>query len=221
MGKILEEYEDLIKRYRDVIPDFVYEILVEKSNSPTGQQCDNTDVKPAFLVAGYEELSRAVYTFLHSSRGPYTMGYVREFKINRLSSGFKTINELVHFAIWAVERHYKQKEEVIKSYDELRLKDNGKTKEEIFKQVAARVKFSEKIMELSMNMKTVEDLWVRNQIIEEAKAYDCVAFELVEAKSFYKQLDDIHNALSKIERVSQYYTVPEPLNQTEWELCRV
>lgn len=222
MGKIMDEYLEIVKKYKEVIPDEVYDtILSNQSATPSESLKPDLGDKEKYFIEGYDELSQAVFDFLHSGRGPYVMGYVSEFNINRLSAGFQCVEELVHFAIWIIERHYKNNTLRSEDWSKLKEKDITKTKKEILENVVANGQIEKELRELTFNMKNADDFSKRLTLIKLLEEKKCLAYDLLGSLPYYKQLDRIYSSLNLIDNVNELYKVPKPIYQSEWDLRRV
>lgn len=221
MGKILDEYLKNIKDYTEVIPDEVYETILSMTNSQFESLDPTFEDRQKYFIEGYEELSQSIFDFIHSGRGSFIMGYVSEFNINRLSAGFNTIEELVHFSIWIIERYYKHNTQVLKQWSELKEKDGNKTKKQLLENILMNMYIKEELYEVTFNMKNSNDFNKRLELIKVLEENKCVAYEILTSIQFYIQLDRVHTSLNRINNVYQLNEVPSPLNQTELELRRV
>lgn len=221
MGKIIEEYKKIIEDSKDVLPDEVYSVLLSPEAQHVNSLKPDIEDRDKYFIDGYESLSQSVYDFLHSGRGPYLMGYVQQFKTNRLSSGFKNIEELVHFSIWVIERFYKNNSLTAESWNKLKEKDILISKKEILEKVLLSKQLEDKIYELTINMRKQDDLMKRNEIINLKEENNTFASTILSAHQYYKQLDEIFSSLNSIENIYKFNIIPEPSNQSELELRRV
>lgn len=217
MGKILDKYFEYAKLYKDYMPKSVNDILnPENLQRVDLLQPDKSD-REKFFVEGYEDLSLAIFNLLHSGRGYYIVNYVRDFDINRKASGFKTVEDLVHYAKWVINDFMKDKDSTTNYLDNLKEYSKGKTDDEMMRDMAIEQTLTEELKNITYNMKSEEDMVKRLAIIEYLKDKKTLAYHILTSYGFYQIMDDILIALDNIPNVDELNVKPKPLHQNEWE----
>ena len=221
MGLILNEYCDYKDKYRDYIPKEVYNILCTTKDNRVDMLEPDTEDRKKYFVDGLEDLSSAVFNLLHSGRGYYIINYSHDFKVNRKAAGFKTKEDIIHYAIWVIEDFMKTKADRIKYLDKLKENSIGKSDEEMMREVLVEEELTKELKNITFNMKTEEDMEKRLALIEVLKEYTTLSHHILSNFSFYQIMDDIYTALEKIPNVHNFNIPPEPVSQNFWESSMV
>lgn len=222
MGRIMDDYLKMINEFECVIPEQLKGMLInEVANEKEGFFDIPSEEEGKYLVNGYEGLSEAVYALLRSGRGFYIVNYKHDFGVNRLSAGFNTAEELVHYAMWVVSQYSAKDPTEYKEMQEQKEKDLKLSNEEILKKALVKHKIKEELMEITFNMKGPEDFQKRLALIELMKECETVAGSIAELFSYYKIMDKIDMELNKIDNVESLNIAPKPIEQSEWEGSRV
>lgn len=130
--------EESIKRdvelYR-VAKDVVRDVLMKEAK------------EDKYIVSGYEGLSFAVKNLMESGFGFYIVGYAHEHGINHSVEGFKTKEELIKYAEWAVEQYNNTYSKVEADIEEMKTVEDTMTAEERSKKYVAQLEAQTKILE--------------------------------------------------------------------------
>lgn len=220
MGRILEEHISTTKNYREVIPDEIYEYLIS-ADLKTFKLEPSTYDRKKYFIDGYEELSQAIFELLHYGNSYYILGYVNDFNINRLSAGFNTIEELVHYSIWVIENYYKSNAKTLDLWDELKERDINKSHDEILAATTICLDLEKELEEVAFNIKNENDIIQRVALVKVLEQKKNLTYEVIKTFRFHHIIDTINSALHKISNLDELNKVPAPLNQSEKELTKV
>ena len=135
MGLILNEYYEYKDKYKGYIPQEVYKILGTAKDNRAEMLESTQEDRDKYFVEGLEGLSSAVFNLLHSGRGYYIINYAHDFSVNRKAAGFKTKEDIVHYAIWVIEDFLNSKNDRIKHLNKLKENSVGKSDDEMMKDI--------------------------------------------------------------------------------------
>lgn len=221
MGLILNEYYEYKDKYKEYIPLEVYKVLETDKHNRAEMLEPTQEDRDKYFVEGLEELSSAVFNLLHSGRGYYIINYAHDFSVNRKAAGFKTKEDIVHYAIWVIEDFLNSKNGRVKHLDELKENSVGKSNDEMMKDMMKEEELMKELREITFNMKTPEDMQKRLSLIEELEEYKTLSHHLLDSFAFYQIIDDVYTALENIPNVHTFNIPPAPMEQNFWDSSMV
>ena len=221
MGLILNEYYEYKDKYKGYIPQEVYKILGTAKDNRAEMLEPTQEDRDKYFVEGLEGLSSAVFNLLHSGRGYYIINYAHDFSVNRKAAGFKTKEDIVHYAIWVIEDFLNSKNDRIKHLDKLKENSVGKSDDEMMKDIMIEEEISKELKKVTFNMKTPEDMEKRLALIELLNQHKTLSHHLLTSFSFYQVIDDIYVALENVPNVHSFNIPPVPIKQNFWDSSMV
>lgn len=221
MGIILDEYYGYGEKYKKYIPQEVYDMLKETKNKRAEMLKPTQEDRDKYFVEGLEDLSLAIFNLLYSGRGYYIMNYAHKFSVNRKAAGFKTKEDLIHYAMWVIEDFLNSKKDTIEHLEKLKDASIGKSDNEMMKDVLLEAELTKQLREVTYNMETPEDMEKRLILMKALKESRTLGCHLLSSFSFYKIVDDVFVALEKIPNVHTYNIPPEPVKQNFWDSSMV
>ena len=221
MGLILDEYYGYKEEYREYISKRAYRLLEMTKNEKIDMLEPTQEQRDKYFVDGLEELSLAVFNLLHSKKEYYIMSYANAFKVNRKAAGFKTKEDIIHYAMWVVEDFLNSKNDRINQLEELKKNSMGKSAKSIAEDVFAEEVLREEIERLERNIKSLSDIDKKIALIDILSRGKTLSYHLLSNFKYYKMIDDIYVALEKIPDVETFNIPPAPIGQNLREFTMI
>lgn len=116
------------------------------------QQDLNDEDYQKYFVPEYELLGLAILQLFKSGKGFYIMSYVHDYGINRYVTGFKTKEELVHYANYVLEKGMNALSQLEQKVYQLKAIEDQMSQKEILKKNIEYLETQRKILELIFDM---------------------------------------------------------------------
>lgn len=220
MSIILEKFATYRDTYKDFIPKSVYETLGTISENRAAMLEPTEEDRTKYFIEDLEDLSMAVFNLLYSGYGYYIVNYAHDFSVNRKAAGFKTKEDLIHYAIWVIQ-DFLSTENDTSQYEELKSNSIGKTDKEMEADVFMEKAIYDELEEVTYNAKDENDMIKRFVLLEELKKYKSLGYHLLRSYRLYQIIDDIYLALEAIPNVHRFNIPPEPMKQSIWDSSMV
>ena len=221
MGLILDEYYGYKEEYKEYISKRAYRLLEMTKNEKIDMLEPTQEQRDKYFVDGLEELSLAVFNLLHSKKEYYIMSYANAFKVNRKAAGFKTKEDIIHYAMWVVEDFLNSKNDRINQLEELKKNSIGKSAQDIAKCLEAEETIIKEIDRLNLNTRNLHDVEKRVILTDILNGNKTLSYHLLSSFKQYKIIDDIHIALGKIPNIEEFNIPPTPMEQNLREFTMI
>jgi hypothetical protein len=189
----IKRIEDLIERNQKYLIDeesIKRDVELYKVARDIVKDVLQKEAKPdKYIVSGCEGLSFAVKNLIESGFGFYIVGYAHKFGINHSVDGFKTKEELMKYAEWAVEQYNETFLKVEADIEEMKIIEDTMTAEERSKKYVSQLEAQTKILE------NIFDFEGKKKYCEEARQLETIHSKIQNFIKISSFLEPVYNEL--------------------------
>lgn len=198
MGRILDDYFEYAKLYKDFMPKEVNELLDPEKVEREELKQPGLLEEQYFIIQGYEELSTAMYSFIKLDREYPILNIELMGIMDRFSYGFDNAEQMIECAKRIIRSYDNDKYTRIQYLEKLKIHSSFKNDDEMMKDIILEQELLREIRHISSNMSLRDRDDIKRLLLKKLESKRTLAYYILSRYNVCQALDDILVALEAI-----------------------
>lgn len=198
MGRILDDYFEYAKLYKDFMPKEVNELLDPEKVEREELRQSGLLEEQYFIMQGYEELSIAMYSFIKLDREYPILNIELMGVMDMFSHGFNSAEQMIECAKRIIRSYDNDKYTRIQYLEKLKIHSSFKNDDEMMKDIILEQELLREIRHISSNMSLRDRDDIKRLLLKKLESKRTLAYYILSRYNVCQALDDILVALEAI-----------------------